>query len=62
MRAGVCFGVGGCKAVEDEQVAVLIVHGGEGGDAFDVEVGREGVHLIVFDEVPRGVPTGADTG
>ena len=49
-------GGGGVEAVEDEEVALGIVHGGEGGDALKMIRGGEGVHLVVVDLVPGNVP------
>ena len=51
---------GGCgvEAIEDEEVAIGVVHGGEGSDSLEVVAGGEGFHLVVFDLVPGHVPAG----
>ena len=46
------------EAVENEQVAVGVVHSREGGDALDVEERGHGVHFVVIEFVPGGVPAG----
>ena len=52
----------GVEAIEDEEVALGVVHGGEGGDALEVVHGGEGVHLVVVNLVPGDVPAGAISG
>jgi len=52
-------GSGGVKTIEDQEVALGVVEGGEGGDALKMVHGGEGVHLVVFDLVPGDVPAGA---
>jgi len=56
--AGFGGGDGGVEAVEDEEVAVGVVHGWEGGYALDVVERGEGVHLVVVEFVPGYVPAG----
>ena len=51
-------GRGGVEAVEDEEVALGVVHGGEGGDTAEMIEGGQGVHFIVVDLVPGDVPAG----
>ena len=51
-------GGGGVEAIEDEEVALGVVHSGEGGYALEVVSGGEGVHLVVVDLVPGDVPAG----
>ncbi len=53
-----CAGGGGVEAVEDEEVALGVVQGGEGGDALEMVHGGEGVHLVVVNLVPGDVPAG----
>ena len=50
---------GGVKTIEDQEVALGVIEGGEGSDALKVVHGGEGVHLVVFDLVPGDVPAGA---
>ena len=57
---------GGCgvQAIEDEEVALGVVHGWKGGDALEVVDGGESFHLVVFNVIPGDVPAGvvgADT-
>ena len=60
VRVGVgARGVRGVKAVENQFVAVGIVHGWKSCYAFQVVKRRHGVHLVVVDLVPGEVPAGA---
>src|ERR1700733_2825533 len=52
-------GDGRIQAVEDEEVALGVVEGGERGNAPEMVEGGEGFHLVVFDVVPGDVPAGA---
>jgi hypothetical protein len=49
---------GWVEAVEDEEVAFGVVHGGERGDALEVVHGSESIHLVVVHLIPGDVPTG----
>src|SRR6266550_3186727 len=51
-------GGGGVEAIEDEEVALGVVHSGEGGDALKMVGGGQGVHLVVVYLVPGDVPPG----
>ena len=51
-------GDGGIEAIEDEEVALGVIEGGEGGYSLEMVEGREGVHLVVIDLVPGDVPAG----
>ena len=53
---------GWVEAVEDEEIALGIVHDVELGDALEVELGGEGLHLVVLDVVPGDEPAGAVGG
>src|SRR5258708_31378936 len=59
MAARGLAGEGWVEAIEDEEVALGVVHGGKGGDALEVVHGGEGVHLVVVNLVPGDVPAGA---
>src|SRR5438874_2014827 len=47
------------ETIEDEEIALGVVHGGESGDALELIEGGEGVHFVVVDLIPGDVPAGA---
>ena len=51
-------GCGGIESIEDEEVSLGVVERGKGGDSLEMVRRAEGVHLVVFDLVPRDVPAG----
>src|SRR5882757_1978963 len=53
---------GWVQTVEDEQIAVRVVHHGKGSDALEPVERGERFHFVVVDLVPCGVPAGVVCG
>ena len=51
-RLGAC----GIQLIENQQIAVGIVHRREFGDSFERVLKVHGVHLVVFELIPGDVP------